>query len=66
MLPEVFDDPAIRAHEAHHIAQIDRDGWWWFWPKICFDFIWHGYDTSPYEIEARTVEDDVRRQLRDA
>lgn len=53
---ECFDDEPLRRHELCHIMQIDRDGAWYFWPKIMFDYVWHGYENSPYEIEARTHE----------
>lgn len=43
-------------HELAHIAQIDRDGPWTFWPKILFDYFRHGHKNSPYEIEARKYE----------
>lgn len=43
-------------HEMAHIAQIDRDGPWKFWPKIIFDFLRYGHQASPYEREARTYE----------
>jgi hypothetical protein len=58
MLPQYFDHARLRRHELAHIAQIDRDGAWYFWPKICFDYVWHGYKNSPYELEARAAEDD--------
>ena len=61
MLAEHIDDKPLRAHELHHIAQIDRDGPLKFWPKIIFDYVWYGHDRSPYEIEARKVEEQVRQ-----
>jgi hypothetical protein len=54
--PHLIDDQPLIRHELAHIAQIDRDGPLKFWPKIVFDFFWHGYQASPYEIEARTYE----------
>lgn len=56
MLAEWIDNEPLRRHELAHIMQIDRDGWWWFWPKITFDFFYYGYENSPYEIEARKAE----------
>ena len=58
--PDFTNDPRIRRHELAHIAQIDRDGAWYFWPKIIFDFFWYGHQNSPYEVEARTAEDDTQ------
>lgn len=53
---EHFNDEPLRRHERAHIMQIDRDGAWYFWPKIVFDYFWYGYESSPYEIEARQHE----------
>lgn len=43
-------------HELAHIAQLDRDGPLKFWTMIVLDYIFVGYERSPYEIEARTYE----------
>lgn len=56
VLPEWISDPSIRAHEKAHIAQIARDGFWYFWPKIILDFYRLEYEHSPYEIKAREIE----------
>lgn len=53
LLPEHFNSIPLRRHEQVHIQQIQRDGAWYFWPKIVWDFFYHGYANSPYEIEAR-------------
>lgn len=50
------DDQALLNHEMAHIAQIDRDGPWKFWPKILADYFIYGHKNSPYEIEARRYE----------
>jgi hypothetical protein len=62
LVPEHFADPVLRAHELHHIAQIDRDGWI-FWPRCIWYVIRYGYQNSPYEIECRKVEDEVRKAI---
>jgi len=59
LLPEHFADPVLRAHELHHIAQIERDGWM-FWPKAIWYVLRYGYWNSPYEIECRKVEAEIR------
>lgn len=55
VLEEHLSLPLI-AHERAHIAQIERDGACYFWPKILLDYFVKGYDASPYEIEARKIE----------
>lgn len=62
LLPEHFADPVLRAHELHHIAQIERDGWT-FWPRAIWYMIRYGYTNSPYEIECREVESIVREEI---
>jgi hypothetical protein len=47
----------LHRHELAHAAQCDRDGWFTFWPLCLLWFVWPGYDRSPYEIEARGVEE---------
>ena len=54
--PHFIDDQSLIRHELAHIAQIDRDGAFKFWPKIVWDFFRYGYEHSPYEIEARQYE----------
>lgn len=56
ILPAHIDEPWIRRHELAHIAQINRDGPWCFWPKIVYDYFAYGYHRSPYEKEARMYE----------
>ena len=62
LLPEHFADPVLRAHELQHIAQIERDGWI-FWPRAFWYVIRYGYTNSPYEIECRRAEDQVRQAI---
>lgn len=54
--PDYVGQDWLIRHELAHLAQIDRDGPLKFWPKIIFDFLWHGHQNSPYEIEARSYE----------
>jgi hypothetical protein len=44
-------------HELAHAAQCDRDGWFTFWRQCLTWYFVPGYDRSPYEIEARGVEE---------
>ncbi len=44
-------------HELAHAAQCDRDGWFTFWRQCLWWYCVPGYDRSPYEIEARGVEE---------
>jgi hypothetical protein len=55
ILPEWINDPTLIAHEQCHAMQCQRDGAWYFWPKICWDFFAYGYWDSPYEVEARAA-----------
>lgn len=55
--------PVILAHEQAHALQRRRDGWFYFWPKILFDYFWHGYENSPYEVEARAASVDYHHSL---
>lgn len=45
---------ALAAHEAVHIAQIERDGAIKWTIKIFYYLLRYGYLKSPYEVEART------------
>ena len=45
----------LAAHEAVHIAQIERDGAIKWTIKIFYYLMRYGYKKSPYEIEARSV-----------
>ena len=63
LLPECFADPTLRAHELCHIAQLDRDGPWLFWPRCCWYVLRYGYWNSPYEIECRAAADLVRDEI---
>lgn len=56
--PGCEGDGELIAHEIAHRAQRRRDGWWYFWPTICLDYIVTGYERSPYEIEAREASRD--------
>lgn len=53
ILPRYVSNRPLIEHEQTHAMQCQRDGAWYFWPKIIFDFFYHGYRASPYEIEAR-------------
>ena len=44
----------MAAHEAVHVAQIERDGAVKWTIKILYYLVRYGYINSPYEIEART------------
>ena len=44
---------ALAAHEAVHIAQIERDGAIKWTIKIFYYLVRYGYIDSPYEVEAR-------------
>ena len=44
----------LAAHEAVHVAQIERDGAVMWTIKIFYYLLRYGYLDSPYEIEART------------
>ncbi|NDB93709.1 MAG: hypothetical protein EB165_03565 [Euryarchaeota archaeon] len=52
---EYLHDASLLAHEYKHIQQMDRDGWL-FWPRCFWYLIRYGYNSSPYEIEARAAE----------
>jgi len=56
VIPAYADAAWLRNHEMAHIAQINRDGPWCFWPKIVYDYFAYGYHRSPYEKEARMYE----------
>lgn len=43
----------LAAHEAVHVAQIERDGAFRWTVKIFWYLIRYGYINSPYEVEAR-------------
>lgn len=44
---------ALAAHEAVHLAQIERDGAVRWTVKIFYYLLRYGYLNSPYEVEAR-------------
>lgn len=54
-LPGSEADAALAAHEAVHVAQINRDGalLWSF--RVLWYLLRYGYANSPYEVEARAV-----------
>jgi hypothetical protein len=56
VLPAYLHEGWLLRHEQAHAMQCQRDGWWVFWPKICWDYVRYGYEKSPYEIEARLYE----------
>lgn len=62
LLPD-YDTPELRRHETAHLAQMDRDGWLVFWICCVGWFLYPGYEHSPYEIEAREVENDPDHPL---
>jgi hypothetical protein len=43
----------LAAHEAVHVAQIERDGAFRWTVKIFYYLLRYGYINSPYEVEAR-------------
>ncbi len=51
--PGQEDNYALAAHEAVHVAQIERDGAFRWTVKIFYYLIRYGYLKSPYEVEAR-------------
>jgi len=52
-LPGQENNLKLAAHEAVHIAQIERDGAIKWTIKILYYLLRHGYINSPYEVEAR-------------
>lgn len=63
VLPEYRGEPWLIRHEAAHLAQMERDGWWTFWKQCVWWYFVPGYDRSPYEIEARQCEVDPGHPL---
>ena len=63
ILPEYFEHEALRRHEAAHLAQMQRDGWFRFWVQCLAWYFVPGYKFSPYEIEARECERDPEHPL---
>lgn len=61
--PDCINDSELVLHELAHRAQRNRDGWWYFWPTICLDFVFMGYANSPYEVEARDASKDLTHPL---
>jgi hypothetical protein len=51
--PGQEENYALAAHEAVHVAQIERDGAIKWTAKIFWYLIRYGYVNSPYEVEAR-------------
>ena len=51
--PGQEDNYALAAHEAVHVAQIERDGAIKWTVKIFWYLLRYGYINSPYEVEAR-------------
>ena len=51
--PGQEDKYALAAHEAVHVAQIERDGAFRWTVKIFYYLLRYGYINSPYEVEAR-------------
>jgi hypothetical protein len=51
--PGQEDNYPLAAHEAVHVAQIERDGAFRWTVKIFYYLIRYGYLKSPYEVEAR-------------
>lgn len=49
-------DPRIARHEYQHIAQMRRDGMLVWWVTAGYYLLRFGYWDSPYEIEARAVQ----------
>lgn len=63
ILKEYRGEPWLIRHEAAHLAQMDRDGWWTFWRQCITWYFVPGYSRSPYEIEARLCELDPGHPL---
>jgi hypothetical protein len=51
-----FGDVALRAHEAEHLAQMQRMGPVWFSLVYVWQLARYGYWNAPLEIEARRKE----------
>ena len=51
--------PLLR-HEAKHLEQIERDGRLVFAVRYLWWLARHGYQSNPYEIEARAAEADQK------
>lgn len=54
---EDFSDRLFR-HEMEHVYQVMRDGWWVFYVKYLYWLARYGYMDNPYEVEARSREDE--------
>jgi len=52
-IPGQENNLELAAHEAVHIAQIERDGAVLWTIKIFYYLLRYGYGNSPYEVEAR-------------
>jgi hypothetical protein len=63
VLAEHINEPWLRRHEIAHLAQMDRDGWLRFWVQVLWWYFVPGYERSPYELEARSVESDPGHPL---
>lgn len=63
ILPEYSGLKWLIRHEAAHLAQMDRDGWFTFWRQCITWYFVPGYNRSPYEIEARACESDPGHPL---
>lgn len=45
-------------HEMEHVYQVQRDGWWTFYAKYLYWLAKFGYTDNPYEVEARSKENE--------
>jgi hypothetical protein len=55
VLPEQVENEKLLRHEQVHLMQISRDGAIVWTLKYLFYLIRHGYQNSPYEVEARRI-----------
>ena len=63
VLEEYRNDAWLIRHECAHLAQMDRDGWLKYWVLTLWFLVWPGYERSPYEIEARSTEQEPDHPL---
>ena len=55
-IEEKFNDPRIARHEYQHVAQMRNDGMIVWWLTAGWYLLRYGYWDSPYEIDARAVQ----------
>lgn len=59
VLEEWRHDPRLARHEFQHVAQMRNDGMLRWWIKAAYYIIRYGYMNSPYEIDARRVQNNA-------